>query len=75
VLRVRLHPVDLNGTVKENTEATGSFMRRRNFGGIGGCRVEGGRVCRVGEQAIPEAMVVESASLMKIRTWTVERLW
>ena len=36
------YPVDLNGTAEENTEATGSFMRRRNFGGIGGCRGGGG---------------------------------
>jgi len=42
VLRVRPYPVDLNGTAKENTEATGSFMRRRDFGGIGGCRDGGG---------------------------------
>jgi hypothetical protein len=46
VLCVRLYPVDLNGTVKENTEATGSLMRRRNFGGIGGCRGGGGTSVR-----------------------------
>ena len=46
VLCVRLYPVDLNGTVKENTEAAGSFMRRRNFGGIGGCRGGGGMSVR-----------------------------
>ena len=45
-LCVRLYPVDLNGTVKENTEATGSFMHRRNFGGIGGCRGGGGTSVR-----------------------------
>ena len=42
MLRVRPHLVDLNGTVKKNTDATGSFMRLRNFGGIGGCRGGGG---------------------------------
>ena len=38
MLCVRPYTVDLNGTAKENTKATGSFMCRRNFGGIGGCR-------------------------------------
>jgi hypothetical protein len=32
--------------------------------------VEGGRVCGVKEQVIRGAMVVESASLIRIRTWT-----
>jgi hypothetical protein len=42
VLCVRPYTVDLNGTAKENIKATGSFMCRRNFGGIGGCRGGGG---------------------------------
>jgi hypothetical protein len=69
LLRARPYPVDLNGTAEENTEATGSVMRRRNFGGVGGVRVEGGRVCGVGEQVIREAMVVESAKLIRMRMW------
>ena len=44
---VRSYPMDLNGTAKENTEATGSFMHRRNFGGIGGCRGGGVGECVV----------------------------
>ena len=32
--------------------------------------MEGGRVCGVGEQVIRGAMVVKSANLIRIRTWT-----
>jgi hypothetical protein len=56
VLHVRPYPVDLNGTAKENTEAAGSSMCRRNFGGVGGWWVEGGRRCGVGH-VIREARV------------------
>jgi len=58
VLHVRPYPVDLNGTAKENTEAAGSSMCRRNFGGVGGWWVEGGRRCGVGH-VIREATVVD----------------
>ena len=62
--------MDLNRTAKESTDAAGSSMRGRNFGGVGGFGVEGGQVCGIGEQVIRAAMVVENVRLMRIRKWT-----
>ena len=42
MLCVRPYPMDLNRTAKESTEAVSSFMRKRSFGGVGGCRGGGG---------------------------------